>query len=176
MVRRVLSLLLLVWAFGFLWFAVTLPHPAPDARTDAVFVLTGGKGRVERGVDLLQRHQAPRLLVSGVGRSVRPAEFQQVYHVPPALMQCCVTLGFAAFDTRSNAREAARWVAANRVRSVRLVTSDWHMRRARFELDRRLPPGIAVIEDAVRSEPSLRILFLEYNKLLARWLQALWQR
>ncbi len=176
MVRRLLSLLLLIWAFGFLWFAVTLPRPAPDGRTDAVFVLTGGKGRVERGLALLERGQAPRLLISGVGRTVRASEFQAVYHVPAPLMRCCVTLGFAAFDTRSNAREAARWIAVNHVRTLRLVTSDWHMRRARFELDRILPPGIVVIDDAIRSEPSLRALFLEYNKVLARLAQALWQR
>jgi uncharacterized SAM-binding protein YcdF (DUF218 family) len=175
MVRRVLSLLLLVWAFGFLWFAVALPRPAGLGRTDAVFVLTGSRGRIERGVDLLEHRQAPRLLVSGVDRGVRVDEFQRVYHVPTSLMRCCVTLGFAAFDTRSNAREAARWIAANHVHSLRLVTSDWHMWRARFELDRILPRGIAVIEDAVPSEPSLRILFLEYNKLLLRSGQALWQ-
>ena len=55
----------------------------------------------------------------------------------------------------------------NRVRSLRLVTTDWHMRRTAGELERTLPAGIAVVEDAVRSEPSLRILFVEYHKLLA---------
>jgi hypothetical protein len=33
-----------------------------------------------------------------------------------------------------------------------------------------------VVEDAVPTEPSLRILFLEYNKLLLRWASSLWGR
>jgi hypothetical protein len=108
------------------------------------------------------------MLVSGVDREVRPGEFQAEYRVPPALMACCVTLGFQSVDTRSNAREAAEWVAQNKVRSVRLVTTDWHMRRAAMELGALLPEHVALIRDAVPSQPSLRILFLEYNKLLAR--------
>jgi hypothetical protein len=85
-------------------------------------------------------------------------------------MSCCVTLGFAALDTRGNARETSEWVAAGKVRSLRLVTSDWHMRRAALELENALPEGTSVLRDAVRTEPSLWILCLEYHKLLATWL------
>jgi uncharacterized SAM-binding protein YcdF (DUF218 family) len=84
-------------------------------------------------------------------------------------MECCVTLGFAAVDTRSNAAEAAQWVEDKKITSLRLVTTDWHMRRAASELDRTLPAGVTVIRDAVPSEPSLASLFLEYHKLLASW-------
>ena len=41
------------------------------------------------------------------------------------------------------------------------------MRRAAGELGRALPADITIIRDAVPSKPRLRILFLEYNKLLA---------
>ena len=84
-------------------------------------------------------------------------------------MECCVTLGFAALDTRGNARETAVWMAEHDVRSIRLVTADWHMRRAALELDAILPEGTPVLRDAVRTEPSLWILLLEYHKLLATW-------
>jgi hypothetical protein len=50
---------------------------------------------------------------------------------------------------------------------VRLVTTDWHMRRAAAELGHSIPAHITVLEDAVPSEPALGPLFLEYNKLLA---------
>jgi uncharacterized SAM-binding protein YcdF (DUF218 family) len=53
------------------------------------------------------------------------------FGVEPEQMACFVTLGFAAADTRSNAAEAARWAAQNEVRSLRLVTTDWH-RPARY--------------------------------------------
>ena len=49
------------------------------------------------------------------------------------LIQCCVDLGSESVDTRSNAEEALRWLAKHGFHSVRLITSDWHMRRARYE-------------------------------------------
>ncbi len=166
--RRLASVLLLGWALGFLWFAVMLPQPAADQPTDAVVVLTGGKGRIDRALLALDKGWADELLVSGVDRHVKPHEFALEYKVAAARMACCVTLGFEAVDTRSNALETARWLARNKVSSVRLVTSDWHMRRAALELRRTAPQGVTIIEDAVPSQPSFKILFLEYHKLLAR--------
>jgi len=82
-------------------------------------------------------------------------------------MDCCVTLGYLAVDTRSNAGEAAAWLAKNEFSSVRLVTTDWHMARTVAEFREALPPDARIVEDAVRSQPDLATLFLEYNKLLA---------
>jgi uncharacterized SAM-binding protein YcdF (DUF218 family) len=173
-IGRIAALPIIAWALGFLWFATALPQPAGAERTDAIVVATGSGGRIQRGVAMLRQGAAPRMLVTGVFRSVRPGEFAAEYGVAPRLMECCVTLGFAALDTRGNARETANWVAENEVRSVRLVTSDWHMRRAARELEDKLPPGTEIVRDAVRSQPSLWILFLEYHKLLATRVGQLW--
>lgn len=168
MIRRALSLLFLVWAIGFLWFVVALPRPAKDGvKTDAVIVPTGGPGRIARGLAVLNAGEAKKMLVSGVDPEVRPGEFAAQFNVSPREMACCITLGFAAVDTRSNAAETAKWVAQNEVRSLRLVTTDWHMRRAAGELDRMLPGHVTVVRDAVPSQPSMKTLFLEYHKLLA---------
>ncbi len=175
MVRRFISLLVLAWLLGFLWFAIFLPLPAGDIRTDAVAVFTGGEGRIQRGLDVLERKQAKRLLVSGVDREVKPAEFEAQFKIPPALMECCVTLGFESYDTRANARETSRWLADNQIKSVRLITSDWHMRRAAMELERIKPEGVTVVRDSVSTQPRFKILFLEYHKLLARWLLQVWE-
>lgn len=167
--RRLLSLLLIVWALGFVWFAVFLPRPlAGPVRTDGVVALTGGGGRIPHAIRVLERGHARRLLVSGVDREVRPHEFAAEYAVPARLMDCCITLGYDAVDTRTNAIESGSWIKANRLRSIRLVTTDWHMRRAAFDIAEEAPPGTILFEDAVPSQPSLRILFLEYNKLVAR--------
>lgn len=174
MLKRLLSLLLIAWLLGFVWFAALLPQPLQGTRTDAVIVLTGGDGRVARGLEVLDKGWARKLLVSGVDREVRPREFVAAYRIDPERMTCCVTLGFESVDTRSNALESARWIARNKVRSVRLITTDWHMRRAAFELGRVSPKGVKVVADAVPSQPSLETLFLEYHKLLARWLSQLW--
>lgn len=167
MIRRALSLLFLAWAIGFLWFVVALPKPSDGVTTDAVIVPTGGPGRIARGLAVLEQGLAARMLVSGVDPEVRPQEFAAQFGVSPRQMACCVTLGFAAVDTRSNAAETAKWVAQNEVRSLRLVTTDWHMRRAAGELDRTLPDHVTVVRDAVPSQPDLGTLFLEYHKLIA---------
>lgn len=173
MIRRLLAFGLLVWLLGFGWFAIALPQPAPASRTDAIVVPTGSGGRIQRGLALLREGAAPHLLVSGVAEEVRPAEFAEEYDVSAATMRCCVTLGFAALDTRGNALETTQWVEDQQVRSLRLVTTDWHMRRAALELGATLPPDVTVLRDAVRSEPSLFTLFLEYHKLLAAWVVSL---
>ena len=174
MIRRVLSLVFVLWALGFLWFAMALPQPAGAQKTDAIVVPTGSGGRIQRGFELLHKGAARQMLVTGVDEEVRPNEFAVEYSVPARTMACCVTLGFAALDTRGNARETAEWVAQRKVRSLRLVTSDWHMRRAALELEDKLPEGTTVLRDAVRTKPSLWTLFLEYHKLLATSLVQLW--
>jgi uncharacterized SAM-binding protein YcdF (DUF218 family) len=174
MFHRILAFSLLIWASGFLWFAMALPQPAGRERTDAVIVLTGGPGRIPRSLVVLREKLAPRLLVSGVDPEVLPREFEREYDVPDRLMRCCITLGYRAFDTRSNAVEAANWLRQKRAKTVRLVTVDWHMRRAAFELSRELPPGTTMLRDAVRSHPSLETLFVEYHKLLARYILEAW--
>ena len=115
----------------------------------------------------LDRGWVDKVLVSGVDSEVRAGEFAAEHRVSPRVMACCLTLERVSVDTRSNAREAAAWIAANHVRSVRLVTSDWHMRRAAWEFEQAVPKGTVIARDAVRSKPSLRILFVEYHKLLA---------
>lgn len=168
MIRRILALAGLAWAIGFVLFAVSLPGPADERKTDAIVVLTGAQGRIPRGLSLLQAGRAQRMLISGVDRSVKPAELATAQAVPLALFACCVDLGREAVDTRSNGDETARWLSTHNYKSVRLVTSDWHMRRARFELERSLGPGIAIVPDAVTGEASFTNLLLEYHKFLAR--------
>ena len=168
MIRRALSAILLLYLLGYAMFAVALPRPADERPTDAIVVLTGGAKRIERGLDLMARNKAKRMLVSGVARTVRQEELAAQYRADDSLFQCCVDLGRMAVDTRSNAEEVARWMDKNKFRSMRLVTTDWHMPRARFELSRRLGGGISVVGDAVESNPSFSQLFIEYNKYLLR--------
>jgi uncharacterized SAM-binding protein YcdF (DUF218 family) len=153
---------------GLAWFGLTLPAPAASERTDGVVVLTGGKGRFARGVDVLKKGYSKRLLVSGVDRSVRKEDFIAVQKVPPALFDCCIELGKQATNTVSNAEEAAQWIARNKFRSVRLITTDWHMRRARLELEDALDGKATILADGVRSAPSFTVMMVEYHKYLLR--------
>lgn len=168
MIRRFLALVLVVWALGFAVFVIMLPLPAGLTKTDAIVVPTGAQGRIARGTDLIAKRAARRMLITGVDRSVKPAELAEAQHVSLKVMACCVDLGREASDTRSNGDETAAWIRRNKYQSVRLVTSDWHMRRARFELERALGTDIVIISDALRSDASLAVLLREYNKYLFR--------
>jgi uncharacterized SAM-binding protein YcdF (DUF218 family) len=167
-IRRAIAFIMLAWALGFVVFAVALPQPADDRSTDAIVVLTGAPGRIARGVALLSAGRARRMLISGVDRSVKPHELIEKQNVPPALLTCCIDLGREAVDTRSNGAETAGWLAQHNYRSVRLVTSDWHMRRADLELEIVAAPGVTIVPDAVPGDAGFFGLLLEYNKFLTR--------
>lgn len=168
MIRRLFAFLIISWLLGFAVFVIALPRPAGDERTDAIVVPTGAPGRIARGSAIIERGLAKRMFVTGVERTVRPAELAEKQAVPLIVMACCVDLGREASDTRSNAAETAAWVEKHGYRSVRLVTSDWHMPRARFELARALGGDVRIVPDAVRSDATLIALFREYNKYLLR--------
>ena len=175
MIARAASLIALVYALGFILFAVTLGKPAPaDAQpTEAAVVLTGGSNRIEHAITVLRDHQAKRLLVSGADPSVTKADIARRVGGSRMLLKCCVDLGSESVDTRSNAEEAGRWLAAHQFKSVWLITSDWHMRRAHYEFRKVLGGKYRIEADAVRSEPSFLTLFGEYNKYVLRRL-AVW--
>ena len=170
MIARFASLLLLAYAIGFVLFAFTLGHPASAAAqpTDAAVVLTGAKGRIEHAIDVLEEGKAGRLLIAGADPSVTKADLTRRIPAGARLIKCCVDLGSESVDTRTNAEEAQRWLAQHRFRSVRLITSDWHMRRARYEFEKVLGGKIRLITDGVRTEPSFLTLFGEYNKYVLR--------
>jgi uncharacterized SAM-binding protein YcdF (DUF218 family) len=163
---RLVALVLLAYGIGYALFAMTLPGPAGDEHTDAIVVLTGGTGRLDRGFDLVQRGLSRRVLISGVAPTVRPRELVAAYHVDQRLFDCCITLGREAFDTRSNADEVARWLQRWHSRSIRLVTNDIHMRRARFEIEKRVGTDVTIVSDAVPTDSDMRQIFIEYNKYL----------
>ena len=56
---------------------------------------------------------------------------------------------------------------------MRLVTSDWHVPRAKMELAAVLGPRVLVLGDGVPGTPRLGTLVNEYNKLILRRI-ALW--
>lgn len=168
MIWRILVAIPLLWALGFAAFMLSLGGPLEDRKTDAIVVVTGGPGRIDRGLRALRAGEAGRMLVSGVDPDVRPGEFAAQYKIDRALFARSIDLGWQAVDTRSNADETAQWVRRHKYKTVRLVTSDWHMPRARMELSHALGKDVKVLGDSVRSQPGFAMLFREYHKYLVR--------
>jgi uncharacterized SAM-binding protein YcdF (DUF218 family) len=179
-----LLLLVLIWFGGLMWFTRTMPMTLaePTTKTDAIVVLTGGSERLKVGLDLLSARKAQKLFISGVYHGVEVAELMKILRGSPADFDCCVTLGYTADDTRGNARETAAWMAKEGLRSLRLVTSAYHMKRSLFELRRALP-GVEIVPHPVFAPtvkrdnwwlwPGTTTLYIgEYNKYLAARLRA----
>jgi uncharacterized SAM-binding protein YcdF (DUF218 family) len=172
MIARFLSLLLLLYLLGFLLYGVTLAGPAGDQHTEAAVVITGGPGRIEHAMDVLKKGEAKRLLISGVDPSVTKRDLAVRIGGDAPLLACCVDLGTESVDTRSNAEEAKRWMDKHNFQSFRLITNDWHMRRASYEFRRVFGSGYTMVLDAVQTQPSFVTLFAEYNKYLLRRISA----
>ncbi|MCC2980335.1 MULTISPECIES: YdcF family protein [unclassified Sphingomonas] len=173
MIARLIGLVAVAWSLGFAAFMLTLAQPAdPQLTTDAIVVPTGGPGRIPRGLALIEGKRAKRMLVTGVATGLRKADLAAA-NGHEAAIACCVDLGREAVDTRSNAEETARWMREHGYKSVRLVTSDWHMARARMELGATLDSDVRIYRDGVPAEQRLGRLVNEYNKLILRRI-ALW--
>jgi uncharacterized SAM-binding protein YcdF (DUF218 family) len=169
MIARFFSLLVLLYALGFILFGVTLGRPAKaEVRTDAAVVITGGAGRIEHAMNVLERKKARRVLIAGADPLVTKRDLIDRFDANGRLVRCCVDLGSESVDTRSNAEEAQRWLARHKYKSVRLITNDWHMRRAAYEFRRILGAKYDIVQDAVRTEPAFATLFAEYNKYVLR--------
>jgi uncharacterized SAM-binding protein YcdF (DUF218 family) len=163
------------WLGGLGWFWLTLPQPlSASVRTDGVVALTGGEGRLAKAIDVLQRAKAQRLLISGAHKDAGPRSLARELGAPLKLFRCCVDIGHAAGDTIGNATEVAAWVDRHGFKSVRLVTSDYHMPRSLLEVRSRLE-GVTVIADPVPApDHGWRTIVAEYSKFLMRlvWLRA----
>jgi len=169
-----LTIVLLI-VLGWIWFAaslVTMKPDAPEVRTDAIIVLTGGKNRIEEGVTLLRQKRSDKLFISGVNKDTTLNDLLGGRTAP-----CCITLGYRAEDTIGNADEARSWVSENNIRSIRLVTSNYHMARARIEFDRAVP-DLTIYDHPIRNddEDIARRSFLErttreYIKLIGAFVR-----
>jgi len=174
------------WIAGFIWFA---DPPLPEnelAATDAIVVLTGGRLRLQSGMDLLRDGKGRKLFVSGVNQQVDLDELLRVSGNAPDWASCCTALGHDADNTLGNARETAQWMREQGFNSLRLVTAWYHMPRSLLELDRAMP-GIEIIAHPVfpdevsqqhwwTSRGSVVLLASEYAKYLGALLRPVVER
>src|SRR3954447_23065782 len=144
MFRRAAQLagvLLILWLGGFFWFVGSSLRVEVDraSSTDAIVVLTGGKMRLETGLALLEAGKAAKLFVSGVNPAVDRETLLRAFGPAAQREACCIVLGHAANNTVGNALETAIWMQQEGYRSLRLVTSWYHMHRSLLEFGRAMP-------------------------------------
>jgi uncharacterized SAM-binding protein YcdF (DUF218 family) len=173
-------------AIGFVRFVHNLPQPTGDqSRTDAIVVLTGGGERISNALSLLEADKASRLFVSGVHRGVEVDDLLKIDRTAPAssesnsALAARIDLGDTAGDTFGNSVESVAWMRANKFKSMRLVTADYHMPRALIEFKMEAP-DLTIVPNPIRPSrtqnaswwrsPMFGLLLGEYGKyLIAKW-------
>ena len=128
-------------AAGFLLFVGTLEQTrtVPPRHAEGVVALTGGADRIADAVALLAGGRADRLLITGVNPGTTGDEIARLTPEARGLLDCCIELGYAAANTVGNAAETSHWARRHAIRSLIVVTSDYHMPRALAEIGHAAP-------------------------------------
>lgn len=143
-----------------------------DIATDAIVVLAGGRGRVEEGVRLFRDRQGKYLFLIGVDPLVRKRELFRDRQGEDLSER--VFLEKASRNTLENALYGREIIDRKDIRSIRLITSRYHMKRATLIFRNTLPRDIAIYPHPVdsinlkqawwRDKGSFRLLFSEFYK------------
>lgn len=150
----------------FSWDVFSLKPKSVEA--DAVVVLAGGKGRVEEGIRLYRSGGGKALYLIGVDPSVRKRDL--VKERPGEQ----IFLESMSSNTLENALYARDLLEKRHVRSLQLITSRYHLLRARLIFRSVLAKDVAIYpypvdtrnfkEEWWRYRGSFRLLFSEFYK------------
>ena len=162
-------LLLLVLSVLFVDFVYkTFSVSQRQMQTEAIMVLTGGRGRVEEGVKLYRAKQARLLFLIGVDPMVKKRELFRGEGSEN------VVLEKVSRNTLENAMYARELVARHKVTSIKLITSRYHMKRAMLIFRNAIPRNVAIYpypvdstnlkEEWWRHGGSFKLLFSEFYK------------
>ncbi len=155
--RRVVTLLLLFLAAG-----AALPHllarrvasPPPGDVADAIFVFTGGEGRIGEGYRAWKEGKGKELFILGAGPEAKlsrilPGEGEVTQDNVPR-----IHIEGWSENTLENAFSAKSVIISRAYRNVILVTSDYHVPRAHLTLKKVLPPAVSI--SVIRVESAWR--------------------
>ncbi len=146
-IQRCIFCLILIIGFStacLQQFILTLPnaHITFLQPTDGLVVATGGQARIQKGLELLTKGSANKMLISGVGagiskellkRSLSLSDQQSLF------FDCCVELEFTANDTNGNAKATFEWMQKHDLKDILLVSANYHLPRAEIIFKRYLP-------------------------------------
>ena len=168
-----LFIILVALAILFVDFAYkTFSVRQRDVKTDAIVVLTGGRGRLEEGLRLYRENKTRWLFFIGVDPVVREADLLKGGYGERDGAD--IVLEKVSRNTLENALYARDLIAGKEINSVKLITSRYHMKRATLIFRNVLPKDIALYPHPVDSKNlkeewwnhgrSFRLLFTEFYK------------
>jgi uncharacterized SAM-binding protein YcdF (DUF218 family) len=177
--KRILKALLIavaaVFAIQALYFASVMAVRNTTAPSEAVVVFRGTQKRIETGYALAASGMAPKMILSPATDAAR-RRYDRKYGLPNGVAHLAEP---AARTTLENAYYTAQLIRAGNLRSVTLVTSNYHMPRSLLLLRLFLAgKGVCVagykvsaVKEGARPPDGYRATFakLVYNEMLKFW-------
>ena len=163
-----------LWAIAWFYPEKFLCVDSGPVRADVIVVLGGGlHERPERAAQLFKQQAAPRILVSGAGDDQINLRLLLQNGVP----RSAIEIEGKSKTTQENAKFALERLRAQNVRSIILVTSWYHARRAQKTFEHYAPdmkvysrPSYYAFErEAWAERGNDRRMRLEFLKLPGYW-------
>jgi uncharacterized SAM-binding protein YcdF (DUF218 family) len=181
---------LLIYLGGFIYFILALDYEPqhPNEKTDAIITLTGETKRITASIEEFAKGNAKQLFISGVYRQI-PIEKvidktiislqkENKLKTDANTLKSKIKTGKAE-NTIENGIESAVWVNKNKIESIRLITSYYHMPRSKLIFEKYLPNTIKIYHpillDNKKPNPFtdiklLTLILSEYNKYIITYL------
>ena len=151
----VVELLLTVLVVATLYLFVFVPSAHPK-HADAIVVLSSARPRYDLGLELYRRRIAPALVLSLPAFEARGGnacpDYADCFHAHP-------------YSTRGEARTVARLVRAHGWHTIVVVTSRYHVRRARMLFGRCTSARLQFVGADASLYSYVRNVPLEWAKL-----------
>ncbi len=137
-----LAAAVLVVALFFDFATSTREYRTAGSGVDAIVVLTGGRGRTEEGLALLRKGRSKLLILSGVHRD---ADLDSIFlKRVNAVEREKIVLEKRSGSTFENALEVRKLLSERGLSSMVLITSGYHMKRARYTFKKVMPEGTRI--------------------------------
>ena len=138
--KKIIISLISVNFILFIWWLILVFNTIPkkfylldsnfQTESSAIIVLTGGKGRIKKGIDLLNNNYGSYLFVSGIFKESE-LKIKDVINKQLEHEDCCVFFDNNAKNTIENAYEVKKWLTDfSEIENIILVSSYYHLPRS----------------------------------------------
>ena len=178
-VHIILTLFLILVLSHFIFFLSLVKNFKSNYTTiksiDSIVVLTGDKFRISKGMEILSNGIGEKLLLSGVNKNIKLTNIMNEFPKYKNFFDCCVEIENISSNTFENSRETFLWLEKNKYNSVLIVSSDYHMPRAKLEFEKFLNTKNTYYHPVhsnnnLKAIGKIKKLFLEYVKYMRTYI------
>ena len=181
--KKVLIFLISINLIALIWWLILIFNTFPKKHyftnlvsskdNSAIIVLTGGKGRIQKGIDLYKNDHGSFLFISGVFHESE-LEIKQQIEKQVFNHNCCVVYDKNATSTLENAFEVKNWLVENpEIENLILVSSYYHLPRSFIIFNNTIREKkifLSPAEYELKVNNNLffhiKLIFLEYVKVI----------